>query len=207
MRRALETGEGYDGSAEFFPEEGKYHLDGHRKCNIRLLPDESRQLNGICPVCGKPLTLGVMHRVQELADRTAEEAPGTSDPFVSLVPLPEVIAETEGVGPNSKRVAKEYEGLLYKLGAELAILNDIPLEEIRNLSNSSLIPEAIARMRRGDVIREAGYDGEYGRIKLFREDELKQSSIRTGRAQYKSMINSPSPKSWKGFMEKNSSLV
>ena len=177
MRRALETGEGYDGSAEFFPEEGKYHLDGHRKCNIRLLPDESRQLNGICPVCGKPLTLGVMHRVQELADRTAEEAPGTTDPFVSLVPLPEVIAETEGVGPNSKRVTKEYEGLLYKLGAELAILNDIPLEEIRNLSNSSLIPEAIARMRRGDVIREAGYDGEYGRIKLFLEGELKQRSF------------------------------
>ena len=190
MRRALETGDGYDGSAEFFPEEGKYHLDGHRKCNIRLSPDESRQLDGICPVCGEPLTLGVMHRVQELADRTAGEAPETTDPFVSLVPLPEVIAETEGVGPNSKRVAKEYEQLLHKLGAELGILNDIPLEEIQNLSNSSLIPEAIARMRKGDVIREAGYDGEYGRIKLFREDELKQTAT-----------ISPLPSSGKGFME------
>ena len=175
MRRALETGDGYDGSAEFFPEEGKYHLDGHRKCNIRLSPEESRQLGGICPACNKPLTLGVMHRVQELADRTAGETPETTDPFVSLVPLPEVIAETEGVGPNSKRVANEYEQLLHKLGAELGILSDIPLEEIRNLSNSSLIPEAIARMRKGDVIREAGYDGEYGRIKLFHEDELKQA--------------------------------
>ena len=176
MRHALETGDGYDGSAEFFPEEGKYHLDGHRKCNIRLSPEESRQLGGICPACNKPLTLGVMHRVQELADRTAGETPETTDPFVSLVPLPEVIAETEGVGPNSKRVANEYEQLLHKLGAELGILSDIPLEEIRNLSNSSLIPEAIARMRKGDVIREAGYDGEYGRIKLFHEDELKQTA-------------------------------
>ncbi len=173
MRRALETGEGYGGSAEFFPEEGKYHFDGHRKCNIRLSPEESRQLDDICPVCNKPLTLGVMHRVQELADRTAGEASGTTDPFVSLVPLPEVIAETEGVGPNSKRVANEYEQLLHKLGAELGILNDIPLEEIQNHYSSSLLPEAIARMRKGDVIREAGYDGEYGRIKLFHEDELK----------------------------------
>ena len=160
----------------FFPEEGKYHLDGHRKCNIRLSPEESRQLGGICPACNKPLTLGVMHRVQELADRTTGETPETTDPFVSLVPLPEVIAETEGVGPNSKRVANEYEQLLHKLGAELGILSDIPLEEIRNLSNSSLIPEAIARMRKGDVIREAGYDGEYGKIKLFHEDELKQTA-------------------------------
>ena len=81
MRRALETGDGYGGSAEFFPEEGKYHLDGHRKCNIRLSPDESRQLDGICPVCSKPLTLGVMHRVQELADRPAGEAPETNRPL------------------------------------------------------------------------------------------------------------------------------
>ena len=176
MRRALQTGEGYGGTAEFFPEEGKYHLDGHRKCNIRLSPEESRKLDGICPVCNKPLTLGVMHRVQELSDRTVEEKPETTDPFVSLVPLPEVIAETEGVGPNSKRVANEYEQLLHKLGAELGILNDIPLEELQSLSNSSLIPEAIARMRKGDVIREAGYDGEYGRIKLFHEDELKQTT-------------------------------
>lgn len=176
MRAALETGRGYGGTAEFFPEEGKYHMDGHRKCKVRLSPGESRELDGACPVCKKPLTLGVMHRVQELADRTEEERPESVDPFVSLVPLPEVIAETERVGPNSKKVAREYERLLHKLGAELAILNDIPLEDIRNLSNSSLLPEAIARMRRGDVIREAGYDGEYGRIKLFHEDELKQDT-------------------------------
>ena len=175
MRSALETGNGYGGTTEFFPEEGKYYLDGHRNCAVRLSPEESRKLDGICPVCNKPLTLGVMHRVQELADRTGEDKPDSTDPFVSLVPLPEMIAETEGVGQNSKRVAKEYEQLLYKLGAELAILNDIPLEEIQNLSNSSLISEAIVRMRKGDVIREAGYDGEYGRIKLFHVGELKHT--------------------------------
>ena len=174
MRSALETGNGYGGTAEFFPEEGKYYLDGHRNCNIRLSPEESRKLNSICPVCNKPLTLGVMHRIQELADRTAEETPETTEPFVSLVPLPEMISELEGVGPNSKKVAKEYEQLLYNLGAELSILNDIPLEDIQNHSGFPLISEAIARMRKGDVIREAGYDGEYGRIRLFHEDDLRQ---------------------------------
>ena len=173
MRRALETGDGYGGTVEFFPEEGKYYLDGHRKCNIRLIPEESRKLDCICPACHKPLTLGVMHRVQELADRTSGKKPENNDSFVSLVPLPEVVAETAGVGPAAKRVAKQYEQLLYELGAELPILNDIPLEEIRNHSGSPLIPEAVARMRKGNVIREAGYDGEYGRIRLFQEHELK----------------------------------
>ena len=173
MRSALETGNGYGGTAEFFPEEGKYYLDGHRKCNIRLIPEESRKLDGVCPACHKPLTLGVMHRVQELADRTSDKKPENTDSFVSLVSLPEVIAETAGVGPATKRVAKQYDQLLDKLGAELPILNDIPLEEIRNHSGSPLIPEAVARMRKGDVIREAGYDGEYGRIRMFQEDELK----------------------------------
>ncbi len=173
MRRALETGGGYGGTVEFFPEEGKYYLDGHRKCNIRLSPDESRELDGICPVCNKPLTLGVMHRVGELADRKEQANTEITEPFVSLIPLPEVIAETQGVGPGSKTVAREYDRVLNKLGAELPILTDIPLEEIQSHSSSPLFPEAIARMRNGDVIREAGYDGEYGRIKLFHKDEMK----------------------------------
>ena len=173
MRRALETGAGYGGTVEFFPEEGKYYLDGHRKCNVRLSPDESRELDGICPVCNKPLTLGVMHRVGELADRKEQANTEITEPFVSLIPLPEVIAETEGVGPGSKTVAREYDRVLNKLGAELPILTDIPLEEIQSHSSSPLFPEAIARMRNGDVIREAGYDGEYGRIKLFHKGEMK----------------------------------
>ncbi|MFQ5983455.1 MAG: UvrD-helicase domain-containing protein, partial [Woeseiaceae bacterium] len=177
MRRALETGQGYGGTVEFFPEEGKYHLDGHRKCGVRLSPQESRSHDGLCPVCGKPLTLGVLYRVEELADRAENSKPDDTDEFVSLVPLPEVISETEQVGAASKSVAREYEGLLTKLGSELAILNDVPVEEIRSSAPSSLIPEAIARMRACDVLREPGFDGEYGKIRLFREQELKRGGL------------------------------
>ncbi len=177
MRRALETGQGYGGTVEFFPEEGKYHLDGHRKCGVRLSPDESRAHDGLCPVCNKPLTLGVLYRVEELADRAEKGKPEDTDEFVSLVPLPEMISETEQVGAASKTVAREYESLLTKLGSELSILNDLPVEEIQNSAPSSLIPEAISRMRAGDVIREAGFDGEYGKIKLFCAQELKRGGV------------------------------
>lgn len=176
MRHALETGTGYGGTVEFFPEEGKYHLDGHRKCGVRLTPAESRERNGLCPVCGKPLTLGVLYRVEELADRPGTEKPAETNAFTSLVPLPEIISETLGVGPASKQVAREYDGLLHRLGSELNILNDIPLDEIRSFSPSSLVPEAISRMRAGKVIREAGYDGEYGTIRLYHEHELSRYS-------------------------------
>ena len=177
MRRALETGDGYGGTVEFFPEEGKYHMDGHRKCGVRLSPEESRAHDGLCPVCGKPLTLGVLYRVEELADRAEDGKPDDTDDYVSLVPLPEMLSETEQVGAASKTVAREYEGLLHKLGAELGILNDLPLEEIQSSAPSSLIPEAIARMRAGEVIRDAGYDGEYGRIRLFEEKELQRGFV------------------------------
>ena len=177
MRRALETGQGYRGTVEFFPEEGKYHLDGHRKCGVRLSPAESRAHNGLCPVCRKPLTLGVLYRVEELADRAENGKPDDTDEFVNLVPLPEVISETEQVGVASKTVAKEYDSLLTKLGSELSILIDMPVEEIQSSAPSSLIPEAISRMRAGDVVREPGFDGEYGKIKLFREQELRRGDV------------------------------
>lgn len=174
MRQALETGAGYAGTVEFFPEEGKYFWDGHRKCGARLSPEESRKLNGNCPVCGKLATRGVMGRVQELADRAEGEAPGGADPFVSLIPLKEVIAEIQGVGPNSKKVAREYERVLGKLGAELAILKDIPIDALRR-AGSPLLAEAMTRLRASAVTREAGYDGEYGKIRLFREGELNRA--------------------------------
>ena len=177
MRGALETGDGYGGTVEFFPEEGKYHMDGHRKCGVCLSPEESRAHDGLCPVCKKPLTLGVLYRVEELADRSASERPQSVDEFTSLIPLPEVISETEEVGPKSKKVAQEYENLLDKLGSELSILKDIPLEEIETRAPSSLIPEAIARMRDENVIREPGFDGEYGRIKLFKDNEIARRSF------------------------------
>ena len=176
LRRALETGEGYGGTLEFFPEEGKYHLDGHRNCNVRLEPDETRRRQGRCPACGKPLTVGVMHRVEDLADRADDEAPpDTAGDTQGLIPLPEILGEIHRVGPKSKRVAQDYEGLLARLGPELPLLNALPLEEIGPVA-PSLVAEAVARLRRREVIREAGYDGVYGTIRLFRDGELDRRS-------------------------------
>ena len=176
LRRALETGHGYGGTLEFFPEEGKYHLDGHRNCNVRLEPDETRRHNGRCPACGKPLTVGVMHRVEDLADRGSDATPpGTAGDTQGLIPLPEILGEIHRVGPKSKRVAQDYEGLLARLGPELPLLNSLPLEEIGPVA-PSLVAEAVARLRRREVIREAGYDGVYGTIRLFRDAELERRS-------------------------------
>ena len=173
LRRALETGEGYGGTLEFFPEEGKYHLDGHRSCEVRLSPNETRRREGLCPVCGKPLTVGVMHRVEDLADRPEEvPPPATAGTMRSLVPLPEILSEILDVGPKSRKVARHYESLLGRLGPELPLLNSVPLEDIRPAS-SSLVAEAVSRLRRREVVREAGYDGVYGTIRLFEDAELR----------------------------------
>jgi len=174
LRRALETGEGYEGTLEFFPEEGKYHLDGHRNCRVRLSPGETREHGGLCPACGKPLTVGVMHRVEDLADRPEDVAPPeTAGTMQSLIPLPEILSEIHQVGPKSKRVARHYESLLGQLGPELPLLNALPLEDIAPAS-SSLVAEAVSRLRRQEVIRHAGYDGVYGTIRLFEDAELRQ---------------------------------
>ena len=175
IRRALETGQGYQGTIEFFPEEGKYHLDGHRNCLVRLLPHQTKQFEGRCPACGKPLTVGVMHRVDDLADREDDTQPETAGAVQSLVPLPEMLSEILHVGPKSKKVGHYYEGLINQLGPELQLINDIPLEEIRK-GGDTLIAEAISRLRKQEVIREAGYDGVYGTIRLFREEELRQKT-------------------------------
>lgn len=173
IRRALETGKGYAGTVEFFPEEGKYHLDGHRRCGVRLTPRETEKLGGICPVCGQPVTVGVLHRIDSLADRDEDEAAkvAAKEGFVSLVPLAEILSELLGVGATSKRVTAAYESLLAELGPELAILRTVPIEELERTDVPNLA-EAIARMRAGRVIREAGYDGEYGVIRLFEPGEL-----------------------------------
>ena len=171
IRRALETGEGYAGTVEFFPEEGKYHLDGHRKCGIRFTPQETRQHDGLCPVCGKNLTIGVVNRVDELADREDGFEPNETTEFRNLVPLPEVISEIRGVGEKSKKVQQAYEDLVNKVGSELYVLEHAPVEEVRN-AGAPLVAEAVQRMREGRVICEAGYDGEYGTIRLFEKKEL-----------------------------------
>ena len=173
MREALETGQGYAGTVEFFPEEGKYHLDGHRACQVRLEPHETRAGGGTCSVCGKPLTVGVMHRVEVLSDRGDDAPPATAGGVQSLVPLPEVLSELYEVGSKSKRVSQHYEQLLGQLGPELPLLTEVPLDDIRRVS-SSLFAEAITRLREHRVIREAGYDGAYGTIRLFQPDELRR---------------------------------
>ncbi len=173
IKHALETGDGYVGTVEFFPDEGKYHLDGHRKCGVRLSPDETRRRDGRCPICGDPLTVGVLHRVEELADRRPAEVkpPSTAGDVSNLVPLHEVLGEIVGTRPGSKRVERCYQHLVNSLGSELDILNEVPIEDIRR-ANDGLLGEAINRLRSGDVIREPGYDGEYGIIRLFDDDEL-----------------------------------
>jgi DNA helicase-2/ATP-dependent DNA helicase PcrA len=176
IRRALETGEGYAGTVEFFPEEGKYHLDGHRACNVRLEPPETRRLEGRCPACGKPLTVGVMHRVEELADRPEEAAAPRSVPFRSLVPLAEVLSEIQGVGPKSRAVEAAATRLVGRLGPEIDILERLPLEDVEQ-AGGTLLREALTRLRAGTVHRDAGYDGEYGVIRLFAPDEIRGRSV------------------------------
>src|SRR5262245_27688970 len=177
IKRALETGRGFVGTVEFFPDEGKYHLDGHRKCNVRLTPKETLAHQGRCPVCGGALTIGVEHRVEVLADRDENEAvpPATAGAVANLVPLPEILSEITGSGPSSKTVEQSYNRAIAALGPELAILQSAPPEDIGRASNT-LLAEAITRLRAGKVIRDPGYDGEYGVIRLFEENELKRLS-------------------------------
>jgi ATP-dependent DNA helicase UvrD/PcrA len=171
IRRALETGDGLAGTIEFFPEEGKYHLDGHRKCGVRCTPSQTRACGGNCPECGKPLTVGVLHRVSELADREHGYRPRGAPECWNLVQLPQIVSELVGTGPKSKRVTAEVSRLVHALGPELAILRDVPADEI-GAAGGTLLGEAIARLRRGEVIADAGYDGEYGGIRLLGPAEI-----------------------------------
>lgn len=151
---------------EFFPEEGKYHYDGHRLCNLSLSPQESKKYNNICPRCGKPLVIGVLNRVEELADRPEGFVPENAIPFKSLIPLEEIIAESIGVSIPSKEVSKIYSSLITNLGNEFKILLEADRKEIE-LKSSPEVAEGIIRTRTGKVFIEPGYDGVYGKIKIF----------------------------------------
>ena len=151
---------------EFFPEEGKYHYDGHRLCNLSLTPQQSKKYNNVCPKCGKPLIIGVLNRVEELADRPEGFVPKGAIPFKSLIPLSEIIAESIGVSVLSKAVPKHYNNLIKNLGSELKILLESTEEEIIEHS-LPVIAQGVIKMRQGKVSIEPGYDGVYGKIKIF----------------------------------------
>ncbi len=157
------------GTIEFFPQEGKYHFDGHRICNIRFTPEETKKHNGICPVCHKPLTVGVDYRVAEIADYKLEDKPKKHKKVEYIIPLPEIIAEMKNKKVGTKTVDEEYEKVYKKLGHEFNILRKIPIEEIKKAGFPEL-SNVLLRMRNGDVHIEPGYDGVYGVIKLFKND-------------------------------------
>ena len=181
LARALAepVGGGFRGTLEFFPDEGKYHLDGHRKCGLRLEPAQSRELGGRCPKCGGLITVGVLSRVEDLADRPAGVRPPGALDFESLIPLDEVLSEVMGRGPATKGVQGALQGLLRELGSELYILRQAPLEDLER-AGGPVLAEAVRRMRSGQVQTEGGFDGQFGVVRLFspsERDEIKGQGL------------------------------
>jgi DNA helicase II / ATP-dependent DNA helicase PcrA len=172
MQTAMQTADPqrFRGTIEFYPEEGKYHVDGHRKCGFQSDPSETRRLSGICPVCGKPLTIGVLNRVEELADRDGGQPPPGSSPYRNLIPLEHVLSEVLQVGANSKKVRRAYHRLIHDHGSEFDILCRTPAQAL-SASNIPLLDEALTRMRDGRVNFTPGYDGEFGRVCIFDPSE------------------------------------
>jgi len=165
---------------EFFPEEGMYHYDGHRNCKVVFSPEETKQNKGLCSVCKKPVTVGVMSRVAKLADRPEGAKPSRAIPFLSLIPLEQIIAEAFDCGVDTKRVEAEYKEIINKFGRELKILMEVPKEELLKAAKPE-VAEAIVRVRERRVEIRPGYDGKYGEIKIYedaeREGFKKQNSL------------------------------
>ena len=181
MRNAIKDNsrKTFRGTVEFFPEEGKYYLDGHRQCNVCILPSKSRILNGICPACGRSVTLGVLHRVMDLADRSEPVFKDDTPQYFNLVALPEILSDLTGVGASSKKIMQQYASAINLFGSELRLLLETPLEEIEEAA--PLLAEALRRVRAGKVIRSPGYDGKFGVIRIFENHEL--ASERSARFQ------------------------
>ena len=169
---ALKTKKDFLYTIEFFPEEGKYHYDGHRLCNLSLTPKESKKYNNICPKCGKPLVIGVLNRVEELADRPEGFMPKGAIPFKNLIPLNEIIAESLGVSVVAKDVPRHYNNLIKNLGNEFKILLESTKEEIKKYSLPE-IADGVIKVREGKVSINPGYDGVYGKIKIFPNSDKK----------------------------------
>jgi len=157
---------------EFYPEEGKYHYTGHRKCGVCQSPKETEKLGTICPVCGKPLTVGVMHRVEQLANRPIGFQSKNRPPYVMLVPLMEILAEALQIGVSSQKVVNEYNNLIKAFGSELEVLTRTKPEEIIRVSNER-VSEGVKKVRAGDLAIESGYDGIFGKVKIWGEKKRK----------------------------------
>jgi len=175
IRDALKSGDPkrFLGTLEYFAEEGKYHFDGHRKCGVRLSPVETMKNKGLCPVCGRPVTIGVVYRVEELADRKTGAKPEGTHPYTSLLPLTDILSEVLQVGPKSKKVASAYRTLLERHGPEFEILRKTSLDALER-QGPPLLTEAINKMRNNQVHIAPGYDGEFGTISLFDNQERTQ---------------------------------
>jgi len=164
---------------EFYPEEGKYHFDGHRKCNVRLSPREARFNNNLCPVCSRNLTIGVLHRVETLADREEGYQPTDRVPFRRLIPLEEIIAEALGVGRDTVVVRNEYLKLCRQYGSEFEVLINVSATELVNVTQER-IAIAVEKARRGEIIINPGYDGEFGKVRIFAEDRSRSAQEQLG---------------------------
>ena len=168
MFEAFKTGEGLSATYEFYPEEGKYHHDGHRKCGVSMETKETDKYNDICPECGKPMTVGVLHRVEELADRDVSIK---NSGFEYIIPLPEVLSEIEDVGPKTKTVERRYQKVISSFGNEFDLMREIPIQDIES-GDGPVLAEAIRRIRKNEVIRKPGFDGVFGEIKVFKDGEI-----------------------------------
>ena len=181
IKKALQYRESrtFLGTYEFYPEEGKYYFDGHRNCNVRFSPEMTLSYGGKCPVCNRPLTIGVLNRVEELCDRKEGEKPQNSPYFYSIISLKEIISEILKVGSGSKKVMRYYQHCLNVLGPELAILDSVSLSDIES-AGVPMLKEAIKRMREGNVHIIPGYDGEFGKIRIFKENEKSSNEKNRG---------------------------
>jgi uncharacterized protein (TIGR00375 family) len=176
IREAIKTKNGFLSTIEFFPQEGKYHYDGHRNCDVCLSPKESNKLNNRCPVCGAPLTVGVMHRIDELADRPEGFTPEKPVPCRHLVPLTEIISEALDVGEKTVTANTQYDRLVQRFGTEFNVLLEAPAEELEKLVPGRIY-EGILKVRNGEVQISPGYDGVYGKVKMLGRKEQRQAQM------------------------------
>ena len=210
IKSALKSGDPdqFLGTFEFYPEEGKYHLDGHRNCKIRLWPQKTMAYDGKCPVCGKGLTLGVLYRVEELADRQKDEILQSRQSYHSIIQLVDIISEILMVGPNSKKVQKNYQTALKQLGSEFDILHRLATDDIEK-AGIPLLGEAIRRMRQKEIEVLPGFDGEYGQIKIFKAQEREQlqgQKTLFSISQSDSLLQPPNPKISKASLQDANTL-